>query len=235
MACERYREALTELAAGAPAPAGLNAHLAGCAACRQELDALRRALEAVDADLRQLLATEPSPALAARIRQAAAEPEPGSVWRPTLWIQAFGAAAVLAAVAFVLLRGQAPTPSHVAALPPPASEANGAPLPAPEVPPTPKAPALAPSASAVAAHVPASASARRAAPPDPEVLVPPGQVETLLRLAALVNRQRLAPPGLGAAGQASPDLAEPPAIDVRSVDIKPLEIVPLDPAEDSGT
>jgi hypothetical protein len=76
---------------------------------------------------------------------------------------------------------------------------------------------------------------RPLAPREPEVMVPPGQAEALLRLLALVNRDRVAPPVLGATGQASPELAELRPIDVGPIDIKPLEIVPLDPAETSGT
>ena len=65
---------------------------------------------------------------------------------------------------------------------------------------------------------------------EPEVLVPPGEAEALLRFAALVHRDRQAPTSLAAAGQPSADLAEP-----APIDIQPLEIVPLDPAETSGT
>ena len=232
MACERYREALTGLAAGGLASDGLEAHLAGCEDCRLELAALRRALDAVDADLRELVATEPSPALAVHIRQAAAEV--GAGWRPAFTLQALAAAAVLAALTFVLLRGHETGPSPVAALTPPSPAASGTPLPAAVALPAATArPAASPRPREQ--RVPSTASTRRAAAHEPEVLVPPGEGEALLRLVALVNRQRVAPPGLRAAGQASPDLAEPPAIDVRSVDIKPLEIVPLDAAETPGT
>mgnify|MGYP001260768810 CR=1 FL=1 len=65
---------------------------------------------------------------------------------------------------------------------------------------------------------------------EPEVLVPPGEGEALLQLVALVQRERLVPLSLGAAGQPSPDLAE-----LRPIDIQPLESVPLDPAENGGT
>ena len=73
MACERYEDALTETAAGAPPTADVESHLAGCARCREELAELRRTLALVDSDLRQLVAVEPSPELAVRIRRAAAE------------------------------------------------------------------------------------------------------------------------------------------------------------------
>lgn len=71
---------------------------------------------------------------------------------------------------------------------------------------------------------------RRGIPPEPEVLIPPGEGEALLRFVALVHRDRLAPSSFVAAGRPSADLA-----DVALIDIQPLEIVPLEPAETSGT
>ena len=73
MACERYGEALVNMAAGLPAPAGLEAHLASCEACRAELQVLQQALAVADAEMAGLLAAEPAPELAVRIRQAVAE------------------------------------------------------------------------------------------------------------------------------------------------------------------
>ncbi len=51
MACERFRDALADVAAGAPAPAGVEAHLASCEACRAELTALRQALAVADDEM----------------------------------------------------------------------------------------------------------------------------------------------------------------------------------------
>jgi len=235
MACERYGKALTELAAGAPAAGWLDAHLAGCEGCRQELATLRSALDVVDAELRQLVATEPSPELAARIRQAASETQIESAWRPALLMQALAAAAVLAAVALVLLRGHTPAATSVAVLTPHPPLASGTPLPAAAAMAARTTQPTPPDQRPAQAFARASASARPATPPEPEVLVPPGAGAALLRLAAIVNRQGVASPALAAAGQPSPDLPVPQPIDVRPIDIKPLEIVPLDPAEDSGT
>ena len=64
----------------------------------------------------------------------------------------------------------------------------------------------------------------------PEVLVPPGEAEALVRFANLVHRDRHAPAAFLAVGEPSGDLPEPAALV-----IKPIEIVPLDPAEASGT
>jgi hypothetical protein len=81
----------------------------------------------------------------------------------------------------------------------------------------------------------AAATSQPAAPPEPQVLVPPGEAEALLRLVARLNRERLAAPVMGATGQPSPDLAELGSVEIGLIDIQPLEIVPLDPAESAGT
>ena len=73
MSCERYRDALTELAVGGPATAGLQAHLDACEGCRRELAALREALGLADASLAEIVSAEPSPAFRARLRQRVAE------------------------------------------------------------------------------------------------------------------------------------------------------------------
>jgi hypothetical protein len=72
-------------------------------------------------------------------------------------------------------------------------------------------------------------SAARVAP-EPEVLVPPGGAEALLRFAAHLQRRRVPPDSLLVA-----DLSGP-LPELRPVEVNPpLEIVPLDPAESSGT
>ena len=285
MACERFREALADVAAGAPARAGLEAHLATCEACRTELAALRQALAVADAEMAGLLSAEPPPELAVRIRRAVAETserspalaarirravadwngpsrQRGSVledeavaWRRGwLWPATAAAATLLVALAVVLGRGTESTPgprvAEDAARPGPAvpivhGRAAGRLEPGPVIPRSTVSPGDEESAVPPAdpSHVDAAARARgdrasvhsrsvdrRLIPAEPEVLVPPGEAEALLRFVALVHRERLAPPALAAAGQPSADLAE-----LASIDIQPLEIVPLDPAETSGT
>jgi hypothetical protein len=230
------------LAAGLPAPAGLEAHLATCEACRAELAGLRHALAVADAELARLLSAEPTSELAARIRQAVAESDPSPGWRfGWLWPATATAATLLVALAVFLARGTLSAPESRMAVdarrPQSAGstravEAAGADGLNDVV--TPRSPGQAGrrgvrspggSLGTRQAGVPRDDRAR-----EPEVLVPPGETEALLRFVALVHRQRLAPTSLAAAGQPSVDLAE-----LAPIDIKPLEIVPLDPAETSGT
>jgi len=243
MACERFRDALTDVAAGAPAPALVQDHLAACAACRAELDARRRALAVADAEMAGLLATEPSTGLAARIRTAVAEAEPSPSpagrfgW---LWPATAAAATLLVALAVWVGRGPSPLPETRVAV--------EAPRPSPVIPsqdlrpPCPEGSAIpanssspGSSGSPLSARMAAARQGRRpvpaqAVPREPEVLVPPGEAEALLRFATIVHRDRHTPGAFLAAGRPSPDLAEPAALDVT-----PLEIVPLDPAETPGT
>ncbi len=237
MACERYRDALRDLAAGGRVPALLEPHLASCEGCREELALLRRALAMVDTEMARLVAEEPSPALAARIRQAVAVRDAAPAWRPG-WLWPVAAAAAMLLVALAVWVGRAPSPAPRVAVeekmsvPPgdtrPPADGGEALSAAPER--TERrgsAITAAPSAVAPVLHRRRPAPAVPAAP---EVLVPRGEAEALVRFAAIVHRDRHAPAAFLAAGRPSPDLPEPAALAIT-----PLEIVPLDPAETPGT
>jgi hypothetical protein len=255
MPCERYASTLADAAAGGVVTAEVEAHLGSCASCRAELATLREALGLADAELRTIASAEPSPSLQARIRRAVAEEDASATttWR-WLW-PAMAAALLLLAVAAGLWRvgGLAPPPRIAAATLSPTSTAPSPPEPsaasrAADVSPRGAAPiGQSPRGAASASGDEGSARAtdssrhvsaaslgttrpRRRLPAEPEVLVPPGQQEALLRFVALVHREHLAPRSLMAAGEPSADLVEP-----KSLQIQPLEIVPLDPAESSGT
>jgi anti-sigma factor RsiW len=275
MPCERYREALADVAAGAPAPAAVEAHLASCGACRAELRVLQRALAVADAEMAGLLAAEPTPELAVRIRQAVAEAESrgpalshelSSAWRfGWLWPATAAAATLLVALAVALGRGTESTPAPRVAVSSDRPEPTGStrvpeprgefviPRDSDRTGPEGSAgtadtsspgPADAPRGDRVVAKatgelpvrarddgVPTRAPSadRRAIPAEPEVLVPPGETEALLRFAALLQRRAVAPDSLLVADLSAP-LAEP-----RAVELAPLVIIPLDPAETSGT
>jgi hypothetical protein len=249
MPCERFRDALTDAGAGGPLPAALEAHLAACEACRAELLALRRALAVADAEMTELASAEPSPGLAARIRQAVDASETGGSARregswlalrfgwpwPAMAATAATAATLLVALALVLGRSTGPTSrSRVAAdvaQPQPTdsaqvAEPTGEPvIPRDAVPAGPEGSAEAADPSSPGRDV----APRGDKPAEPEVLVPPGEGEVLLRFAALVRPRVVSSDSLLVADVSGP-LTEP-----KAVEIQPLVIAPLDPAEPSGT
>ncbi len=240
MPCERYRDALTDVAAGLAASPGVEAHLGSCEACREELQGLRQALAMADAELAGLLAAEPTPELAARIR-------PGGGGDG-----AFVALALRLAVARhgrgrPAARGPRPRdePPHCRphrrpewsveshqqepAASPRATQAVDQPL-AP-----PAAARSVPGVDGKGLVTPRSADrigrrgVSRPAVSQPEVLVPTSEAEALLRFAAHVQTRAVSPDSLLVADLSAP-LPEP-----KGVEIEPLVIVPLDPAETSGT
>jgi len=111
MACREYEDELRELAAGTRAPvreAEVRAHLAGCAACPEALEAERWLFAAVDAALGEEMNAEVPPSLAARIRIAAAEEQgrlPVAWWR---WATAAGMAVAAMVIAVMVARRGTP-------------------------------------------------------------------------------------------------------------------------------
>jgi hypothetical protein len=224
MTCARHADALSDVAAGDPAAAELEAHLASCAACRAELAALRQALAVADDELSRLLLAEPSRDLAARIRTAVAESTEAAPGRRPGWsvIAAAAAATVVVATIFVADLGPRPEPRATVVDRAPAHETTRA-TPAPET----VAPSVAPF-QPVESRRRASLAARTQPAREPEVLVQKEEAEALVRLAAHLRRRSVTPESLLVADLSVP-LAEP-----NGGEIQPIEIVPLDPAESSG-
>lgn len=108
MICERYRAWISDAALHALQPAReaeFSDHVRACAACRAELERIQNLVAAVDAGVAAIVASEPSPALAARVRQRIAEETAAPQWRITSWIPvAAGALALLALVSIWLIR-----------------------------------------------------------------------------------------------------------------------------------
>jgi len=224
MACARYRDALSEHAAGSPAPA-LEAHLPMCVDCRNELAVMRRMLAVADQQLAYLPKAEPSgnfvPQLRAAVIEAAARPVSRVAWRwPAL---ATTAGIVLAFALFSVMR-----PSHeiTAQVDVPSVPASA--LTAPREPASP--PAIVARADRGTDTPPPRRRATRRTPAEPEVLIPPGEAQALLQWVALVNREHRVSTLLAAA-----DASPSQTATLANIEIKPIEIVPLDPAINSGT
>jgi anti-sigma factor RsiW len=241
MACRGYREALANVAAGGPPSASVEAHLASCERCRTRLARLRQALSAADAEMAGLVAAEPSPGLATRIRQAVAIAKPSPPW-PFGWLWPAAAATATVTVALAVWAGRPVTPSGIglsAGLSsrgaPGVSRAEGAAVPPTRTAAAPRTTVAPRSAGPVqrpeARRASASLRTRQVGVPRDdrlEVLVPPGEAEALLQFAAHLQDRSVAPDSLLVADLSAP-LPEPKAIEIQS-----LEIVPLDPAETPG-
>ncbi len=215
MSCANFAEAILEHALGEPATPELQAHLRSCEACRAALERERRLVGTIDDGLSEALAVAPSPALLPRVRQAVGTPRAHSAWS---WPRLLPIAAGLAAVATLLvLRGRPEAvPSERPATPAIAVAAR----------PDPPSPSVAvPAATPVRVVRPATEPPRK--PPQPEVLIPPGEAELLARYAAAVRVRRIAPVGVEDAR--SQELAVP-----QLRQIAPLEVTPLTDVNPEG-
>jgi hypothetical protein len=201
--------------------AELRAHVAGCAGCREEFEAQRRLLAAIDHGLAERLREEPSPEFAVRVRQRlAGEPVVARSWFHGWLPAAAGALAVLALVAVWLARRQpheAGTTEQTARITHPQT--------APDV-----VAALAGSQRATGQHGKRAVSAggtrrgiraMQARATAPEVLVPPGQEESILQFYAAA-RSGLA--DLSSLFRESTS-SEPEELKLK---ILPLEVAPLE-------
>ncbi len=223
MVCERYSRALSDVAAGGPAPDGFDAHLRGCADCRAELVLMRRALANVDQQMKELAAAEPSAAFVARVRGAVLESASASAWRMG-WIWPSFATAVVAGLVVMV----ANHPAHQAIAPVQAQLPG--PLSPADIDAAVRGPALASAAAETRETSPRHRRIRSSAAAEPPVLVPPGESAALVEFIARVNRDGLAPAALQVAGEPAGRLAM-----LSPIDIKPIEIVPLDTAMNPGT
>jgi hypothetical protein len=196
MSCERYASDVIDHALGADISRDGARHLAECAACRAAFDRQRQSMLAIERDLAQLAAIEPSGDFAARVRTRVESRErvPAFWW---LTSAVAAAAAVALVVTLVIQRADRGGDSQAA---PQVAVSSPPPVPAPPV--APDVPALTPEPAIGGSgrerpatrttrsirH--AGASVERPAPPvrpEGEVLVPPDQVRAIARLVALVR------------------------------------------------
>jgi Putative zinc-finger len=239
--CKKYVDWMTDAALGELAPErerDLMAHIAGCEGCRKAYEQARQFAVMVDRAVQSLVAGEPSPQFAARLRSEIADERRAPRFAWFAWKPAAAALAVAAVIAlfFVFRAPEYRNPARrttksgrdMASVGTAASPAN----------PVTNLPAGSPanlrahrSLSArvptggggpgevsVARLVPRRHAARRAnSPAEPEVIVPPGQLEAIMKLVAEIRSGRLDGKQLIAAQK---ELSKPLQID--SIQIPPL-------------
>ena len=95
-ACVDWRDQLEDHALGRPASAELAVHLAACPVCAAALGQWRQRAEQLDAGVRQLVASEPTAGLPARLlAMVSAQPAHGAwafAWKPAIAALAVGVA-----------------------------------------------------------------------------------------------------------------------------------------------
>ena len=226
MACERYKVSLADAALGElePAPeAELRAHLENCAACRAAFDAERRLVAAIDWGVAASVAAEPSPELAARVRQRIeAVRVPARPWFAGSWIgrwvpAAAGALVVLALVTMWLARREPArpgTPESAKNVPSQHHSQSGARVPDESV--TPRVRPVGSAAGSRRPHIVRKVVLKAA---EAEVLVPPGQREAILQLYEAVRSRR---------ADAASLLAKRGSLEPVALKIAPLEVAALD-------
>jgi hypothetical protein len=237
MACEADVDALADVAAGGSAPPEVQSHVETCEACRAELRAQQQALALVDAELGDLLASEPSPSLRARISLSVADSGPAR--RTLAWPVAAAVAVSMAAVALMVILRDGGAPAGGALTD---SDRNGRVVgrrpaddhAAPSVEPSRSVEEeVAPKAKAQARSIrPLTARARGAGEPhlEPDVFVPTEEAAVLLRFALELQKRQVAPGSLLASEGPSRPLPES-----QPLDIAPLDIASLDSSDASGT
>jgi hypothetical protein len=212
--CEKYSDWITDAATGALAPSRepeLLAHAAECDACREAYDHAREIAAFVDRSVESLVSGEPSAHFNTRLRaRIAAEhiaPRPNwAAWAPI----AAGIFALAALLLILVFRTQRTNTPSIANNSRPASVSSQ-----PSNPPSPS----------TTQNPPAQVARRRTtpkhpkSPPEPEVLVPPGQLAAIMQFAAAIRSGRIDGDKLLAAEEQTN----------APLEIKPLEIVPLVP------
>jgi len=215
--CDRWREALSDVGAGAPPPPGFERHLAECGSCRDAFETERRFVRQIDAELQAALTVSPSPEFLPQARRRAEEQaSPRGRWL-LQWLVPVAVGVVMLVLGIQVGRrdGVAPAPRVAAVQTPSPSSPLEEPtfaVPVPEVTPMPRRAAPAPEVR----------------PVEPEVLFPPGEEQLFLRFARDMQERRVDRLSLLAAGL---DPGEVQGIDIPVVEVKPLVIEPISRSE----
>lgn len=202
--------------------AAFNAHLRDCAGCRDEFRRVQTLLQAIDRTLSASLAAEPSPKLAASVRQSiAVQPHGAAAWRRwSAWATAAGACAVLAILLFVARTPRKPKPPlHDSATGQPSASSTSKLTTHPILHESIHAATLSPRP-----RKPAFRLARHTSPRpsneitgEAEIIVEPGQMQAILQLVAATQTGKVNGADLFASQKNAAELFE----------IKPLVIDPL--------
>jgi hypothetical protein len=220
MSCDRYSAAIVDHACGAELTGDAAAHLQSCVHCRSLFDQQRRSIGAMDRELQEMLAIEPSPQFAPRVRAAVASAPAAA---PRLrWIWWSGAVAAAAAVIVFASR----PPIEPAARPSPTVAAH---IPAPiESAPRVEASTRQAQAPPTRNQPPRLTRTRHSQPPAAEVIVPSGQMQAVERYVALVRSGQLDTSALASTATADSDLV------VTPIAVKPIAVDPLEPGTTDG-
>lgn len=240
LTCEKYGEWIKEAALGEVSPRRereLLAHAGECDACREAYQRAREVAALVDRGVESLVTGQPSPEFAARLRARIAEEQPALrfgwlTWKP---VAAGLVAAAALAVLWVFVVPSRPT------LPPksirPGSAIALARSPDAHV-------SAAPASDAAERNHSYSTAARRHSrtpfvaqhmrgnrrdvrSAEPEVLVPPGQLEAVMQLAADIRAGRInGKQFVAEQAEAQKNMQKP--IDIPPVEIKLIEIPAVD-------
>ena len=201
----------------------LLAHLGQCGSCREAYHHARALNSQLDRGLASLTSGQPSPQFAARLRARMAAERPAPRFRWLAWKPALAGAAVAAVFAVLVVswprKRVSPEPQLNQSRSRLASTSPARPQPVEKVPLT----GLSGSLRTAARHT----SARRAnSPSQPEVIVPPGQVQALMQLAAAIRSGRIDGKQLIAAQKQMDKPIEIAPIEFRPIDIRPIDIAP---------
>lgn len=236
---EKYRDALTKAALGEISGrrlAELLAHTAECEACREEYARARQLREMVDRGVSGAVAGEPSAGFEARLRARLADAPAPARWRAA-WVPAGVAACAVAAVVMIFVvrgpkrnspRGDVGVVQTAVAINPGKTagtaflrrcgSGQGC------------APTAVEAKSAVAMVGRPRRAAKRVAQrhSEPEVIVPPGQMEALAQFAEAIEKKEIDPKQFQAERDAlqQPILISP--INIKPIEIKAIEIPPVD-------
>jgi hypothetical protein len=234
MNCEQCRTAMMDAATDGLARsqrAKFEAHVQGCAVCGEELQRVKMLLREIDRGVAAEVAAEPSADLLRNVRQRIAEESAAKNATPLRWVAvAVCAAVVMVAAVTWMMRAQRGTfrtareNVQTAAGKTPRSSAHAAA--AIRNGETPKTPSEGTRVTVASARR-IAAGKTQLKEREPEVIVPPGEMQLVMKLAAMLKTAQGESSSITTAKLNQVQTAEP-------LEIKPLAIAPLNAAKEGG-